>query len=70
MIGITKTDSGHIAVNECVDVCEWKTGLKEKMCVHFRHTEFLKSLMPIDDVKKLVFRVSIEGWEDKKICIW
>lgn len=31
------------------------------MCVHFRHTEFFKSLMPIDDVKKLVFRVSREG---------
>lgn len=30
------------------------------MCVHFRHTEFFKSLMPID-VKKLVFRVSREG---------
>lgn len=61
MIGITKTDSGHIAVNECVDMYEWRIGLKEKMCVHFRHTEFFKSLMPIDDVKKLVFRVSREG---------
>lgn len=69
LISITKTNSGLIVMNERVQMCiNERTGLKKSCGVHCRHTEF-KSLRYIDAQKKLVFRVSAEDWENKKIYL-